>query len=177
MNGECLVKCQIAVVAIHNSTIINILLPMSVNLTIDGTMYTRSETVVLHLDQYQTYEIQSKYDLTGTRIRSNEPIAVFSGNKKTRFREGTKDHLVEQLIPVESLGRSFTVIPTPNQGELGITYFKVIATVSNTKVDFASFGSSEQHVLAEPGDWFEVEANSDQYYYVTSTKPIMLRRL
>ncbi|KAK6173447.1 hypothetical protein SNE40_016894 [Patella caerulea] len=173
-NGECHVSCQIAVVAIHNSTVINISLPMFVNLTINGTLYTRSETVVIYLDQYQTYEIQSKYDLTGTRIRSNEPVAVFSGNKKTRFRKGSKDHLVEQLIPVESLGRSFTVIPSPNQFELGITYFKVIATVSNTQVHYASLGTSEQHILVESGDWFEVEGVFDQYYYVTSTKPIMV---
>lgn len=54
------------------------------------------------------------YDLTGTIIRADGPVAVVSGHDCAfvPFDRWACDHLEEQLFPVESLGRSALVAPT-----------------------------------------------------------------
>ncbi|ESO92104.1 hypothetical protein LOTGIDRAFT_145669, partial [Lottia gigantea] len=57
---------------------------------------------------------------------------MFSGNVKTSLGKNSRDHLAEQLIPVKSLGRSFTVVPTPDQNVTTDLLFRVVATMEGT---------------------------------------------
>ncbi|WP_157069973.1 IgGFc-binding protein [Sandaracinus amylolyticus] len=56
----------------------------------------------------------AEYDLTGTIVRADGPVAVIAGHDCTfvPFDRWACDHLEEQLFPVESLGRSAFVAPT-----------------------------------------------------------------
>ena len=67
---------------------------------------------------------QSRGDLSGTRVQSSKPVNVYSGNVRALITEvedpnvtdidsGSRDHIVEQLIPVENWGREFNVVPVP----------------------------------------------------------------
>jgi len=71
----------------------------------------------------QIYMVQGQgdlgNDLTGSHIESDQPIAVFSGHKRTEMPVGaintggkpSRDHLVEQLPPVSAWGDSALVVP------------------------------------------------------------------
>ncbi|XP_041357758.1 uncharacterized protein LOC121374717 [Gigantopelta aegis] len=116
-------KCQFAVVATKNTTKVSISLRMDQinNVVFRNKTYTNGSLLQVILKRYQTLQIQSKGDLTGTRIESSEAIAVFAGAPLTPMYEDnstsivySRDHLVDQLPPVSSLGSVYVISPFPN---------------------------------------------------------------
>jgi hypothetical protein len=73
-------------------------------------------------------------DLTGTRIQSNHPIAVFSGDVCAFVPTGVSycDHLVEQLTPTSTWGRRF--VTTPLAARQNGDTFRILAASSDTEV-------------------------------------------
>ena len=73
------------------------------------------------LSLFPCQQIQSSDDLTGVRILSSRPVAVFSGTMWTSVGvEFMGDHMVEQLPPVVSWGAEFYTMPvaTRLQGDI-----------------------------------------------------------
>lgn len=72
----------------------------------------------LVLDQGEVWQYRCGFlrDVTGTRVRSNRPIAVFGGSRFSDVPPGVAfcDYLVEQLIPVELWDREYFVPPLLN---------------------------------------------------------------
>ena len=86
-------------------------------------------------------------DLSGCRIESSAPIAVFGGNIETEvsydFFEGARSHLVEQLPPVANWGTEFYLMPFP--GRTNADTLKVVASAPATTVQVSK---SEMSVSA-----------------------------
>ena len=83
----------------------------------------KGDTLVILLNKGETYTIRTNgfykdakfddADLTGTEISADKPIAVLSGSDcnfvpKTR---GACDHLEEMLLPVDTYGSGFVIVP------------------------------------------------------------------
>ena len=101
--------------------------------TIDGTSYDSGSSVTIVLTQYESMQLQSSSDLTGTRIFSTKPIAVVSGNACNIIVEGgNHDYFAEQLPSVDKWGSEFTIAPFSSQS-FGYT-FRVIAAYDDTSV-------------------------------------------
>ncbi len=70
-------------------------------------------------------------DLTGTRVITSEPAAVFSSHPCTFYPHGRRacDHVEEQLAPTDTLGTRFQLVPTLARGGAfdrgDVTYFKL----------------------------------------------------
>ena len=110
---------------------------MSAQATQDGTTVTMTAangTVLFNatLNAGETYMVQSG-DLTGSRITSDKPIAVFSGNQCTNIIRGACDHIVEQIPSVDKLSSSYLMGQTPRTGTLGNPY-RAIATQDGTEI-------------------------------------------
>ena len=71
---------------------------------------------------------------TGTRIQSDKPIAVFSGNNCANVPTGVSycDHIVEQLTPTSAWGRRFVTTPLASR-QNGDT-FRFLAATDGTTV-------------------------------------------
>ncbi len=90
-----------------------------------GRTYSWGQEFTVRLDDCSTMQVQSGKtgDLTGTFVKSNKPIAVFSGNARTNVKGEscpgcvwyTRDHLVEQLPPKESWAKKFVTCPIPDR--------------------------------------------------------------
>ncbi len=86
----------------------------------------------------EVYQIQAEADLTGTRVRSSSvggdcpPFALFGGAKISAVGGcGFADHLVEQMTPLPSWGRSFAMIPLlTRDGDL----FRIMAARDGTRI-------------------------------------------
>jgi hypothetical protein len=72
------------------------------------------------LNEGQTYQLQSDYDLTGTLIETInaeqaecKSFAVFGGNEWTRIGQcnGAQDNLFEQMYPINTWGKEFVSVP------------------------------------------------------------------
>ncbi|MCE7996194.1 MAG: PKD domain-containing protein [Roseivirga sp.] len=131
------------------------------------------------LDQGEVYQVKAQGDLSGTLIETvaaqdecnGQKFAVFGGNQWTRVSDDTcynaatsefgqiggafaGDHLFEQMLPVTTWGRDFTVLPFETRD--GGYLVRMTASRPNTVI---TVNGSEEVVLAEPGDFETINTN------------------
>jgi len=169
-----------AIVATENNTIVEI-----TPSTITYTGKPRSEKYTVTLNKGDVYQVGAEtesrilrkfnirdieVDLTGSLIKSNKKIAVFSGHECTYIPVGPPrikacNHLVEQLPPVNSWGKHFYLGRL--KGRSFYTY-RVLAHEANTKV----FENSKLIATLKAGQF--IEKNSNQDLQVTADKPVLV---
>lgn len=121
-------------------------------------------------DVYQLFakfEAFSNCDLTGTFIKANKKIAVFSGHQCAYVPHNVKacNHLVEQLPPISSWGRHFYL--GKFHSRVRYTY-RVLANKPDTKV----FVNNKLVQTLDGGEFFESQSNDN--IQLTATKPILV---
>ena len=131
-------------VSANNDTIItitptdNITIPHDLSPTGINIAITAGNSVTIELDYLQTFLIDSTNDLTGSKVVSNKPIAVYSGHTCGEVpTPGTAgcDFLGEQTPPSASWGNSFLVSPfsTYKSGYL----LKFVSSQQNTNINIS----------------------------------------
>jgi hypothetical protein len=117
--GDPLTPGEFWVVAVNDST------NVTITLKDVSSLGTRANTPInVRLNKGDIYLIEGgeqdeSNDLTGSLIESDQPIAVFSGHRRTAIPDTavnfqgvpSRDHLVEQLPPVSAWGDSALVVP------------------------------------------------------------------
>ena len=111
-----------------------------------------------------TLLISHPNDLTGTHIRGNKPLIVFSGHQCAQVPTGQTacDHLVEQIPPHTTWGYTFFLHPLAAR-ESG-DYYRVATVYDNTEVNVNCISEGRNNVemlvqetlqTAEHGNWLE----------------------
>lgn len=112
---------------------------ISVQAKADNTVVTfqpkNAEQFQVTLNAGQTYMYTAATNLTGSRVTSTLPIAVFSGNACANVPSSTQacDHLVEQIPSVDKLSSTYLLAQTPRTGSNGNVY-RAVATQDGTEV-------------------------------------------
>uniref|UniRef100_A0A8B9KF75 VWFD domain-containing protein n=1 Tax=Astyanax mexicanus TaxID=7994 RepID=A0A8B9KF75_ASTMX len=78
--------------------------------TFGGQKYPQGSKLTLTLEPYESVQIQSEDDLTGSKVTAKQPVAVFTGHSCTWYFSEC-NHVFEQLRPVSSWGKEF-IVPT-----------------------------------------------------------------
>lgn len=131
------------------------------------------ETFKVTLNQGDVFQVAAraefpkKCDLTGSLIKSDKKIAVFSGHQCSYVPERMQacNHLVEQIPPLPSWGKHFYVGKLEPRSRY--TY-RVLANDDNTKV----FEDNKLLKILNGGDFLEREARSN--IQVTTDKPVLV---
>ncbi|RXN09497.1 c-binding -like protein [Labeo rohita] len=97
----------------------------------EGRLYGVGSKLVVVMDPFENVQIQSQGDLTGTRISSQLPIAVYSGHMCT-WRFSKCNHVYEQLLPVQSWGTQFLVAPFSIQSQFDSIYIQASQSTNIT---------------------------------------------
>ena len=117
-------------------------------------------------------------DVTGWKVLSDKPVAVFGGTKCTSLGNSTAacDHLEDQILPEESLASSYVASPTLSRpvgcipttpGSCSPDVFRYVATEAGTTVSTSpSVGGG---LLTNPGDFIEISTATP--HVVTADKP------
>jgi gliding motility-associated-like protein len=122
----------------------------------------------------QSYQVQARGDLTGTKIvgvnnsgGNCNNFAVFAGNQYTKVGKCNHpdghDHLFEQMYPIKTWGTSYTVVDFETR--TGGDVIKVLASEDNTSVNLS-------------GNEFTLDANQFRAFTlsgvntITSDKPV-----
>lgn len=84
--------------------------------------YKTGSKFTVQLKPYETVFFESSSDLTGTRVVSEEPLAVFSGHTCTRVLSRYCNHVFEQLQPVNKWGSTYFAPPFPMQRRYDYVY-------------------------------------------------------
>ena len=154
------------IVATEDATVVTITLRTTGILTIDMHQYTNGNNITLVLNRLQTYQLAHNADLSGTKITSSKPIALFSGNS-CAFVPSTIfacDHLVEQVPPLAEWGYFYIVAPLATRSAGDIV--RVMTSMSNTDVTF-----EERNVTTmQAGDVYDYETASNKSIVIRCTK-------
>ncbi|MFN4907968.1 MAG: T9SS type A sorting domain-containing protein [Bacteroidota bacterium] len=165
---------QFAVVATEDSTVV----------TIDPTAPTprnpSAEPFTVTLQKGESFLVQAdpranpRGDLTGSRVRSTKPVAVFAGHNRAllpielRGDLASRDCLIEQMNPVRTWGKSAFVTPMALPStELGIGYdiFRVVAGFDSTEV----FVDGQSRRILMAGEFYEGRLLGA--YEITTSRP------
>ena len=131
------------------------------------------------LSKGDLYQVQSmnhvnlvgQGDLTGSYIKSDKPIAFYSGSWSTTIPADDAvsawDHLYEQIPPVRSWGRKFVTVPLKGRAE---DRFRIIASEDKTSIRIGS-GST---IMLDKGKFYEFRLTQDEPSYIESDHPILL---
>lgn len=98
-------------------------------------------------------------DLTGTRISSDKPVAVFAGHQRSTLPVTStsllsRDYLTEQLPPVSTWGRRYVLTPFPlpsDASKVGTDLYRVLAAEDNTVV----MVDDQKRATLDAGEFFE----------------------
>ncbi|HTJ46043.1 MAG TPA: IgGFc-binding protein [Kofleriaceae bacterium] len=108
-------------------------------------------------------------DFTGTKITSDKPVMVFTGNERGNGTGGANpppppgwdnetcctDHLEEQLLPTEAWGKKFVVSRSPVRSTGGYEepdLYRVLAWTNGTQVT-TSLPAPFDHFTLDAGQW------------------------
>ncbi len=110
----------------------------------------------------------SNCDLTGTHIRSNKKVAVFSGHNCAYIPSPVSycNHLVEQMPPLNTWGRQFYI---GNLAKRSRSSYRVLATEDETVV----FENSRKIAVLDAGEFYETH-NLTGNTQITATKPVLV---
>uniref|UniRef100_H9GN33 VWFD domain-containing protein n=1 Tax=Anolis carolinensis TaxID=28377 RepID=H9GN33_ANOCA len=155
---------EFAVVAYQAPTKVDILLKGTV--VFKGQVYPTGSRLVVDLSAFQTIQLQSSHDLSGSRIASTMPVALLSGHS-CAWRVTSCDHVVEQLLPVSSWGTTFIVPPLPLQSRLDIVYV-VVSQYTCIKYQSGNIHTSH-NVVAGQVITYDVPPSQPQYFTANAT--------
>lgn len=114
-------------------------------------------------------DVGGAFDLTGTEIRADGPVAVLAGHQCAfvPFDRWACDHLEESQFPVQTWGRE-VLVPAPQRLRDEPFLVRVLSATDGNRVALDPPVSPARTLAA--GDWFEVEASRD--LVVTAEDPV-----
>ena len=165
-------KTLLAIMATEDDTTVTITLPygMKNSVTVSGTKYFAGDTIELFMATLDTIRLRlSKGDLTGTRIISNNRIAVSSGNQNAAIGSDLIiDHTMSYLTAVDKWGFTFLAIGIPNS--LTGYYLKMTTIYDNTEVTI----NGGSVTLLNSGDVEIVEVSDNTATWIESSNKLMV---
>ena len=120
---------------------------------------------------------EDAFDLTGTTIESDRPVAVFGGHECAfvPYDRWACDHLEEQLPPVATLGRRYTsrTLGWPDRASPNVV--RVVAAHDDTSVRLLPESLGIEERILDAGQQLEVELTGA--FRVEATHPVLVAQL
>ena len=170
---------SVAIIAQYNGTQLSI--TSKVDITIDDTLTLTGAATNITLQEGETLLVQSQHDLTGLLVASNNPLAMMSGHECANVPTSTTgcDHLVEQIPPVSSWGRTF--VTAPLKGRQAYDVFRILASEDLTMVVVNCILSADQPTLyntstyiINEGNFVEFQVSSSQYCLIEGNDSVLV---
>ncbi|MBI5525611.1 MAG: IgGFc-binding protein [Deltaproteobacteria bacterium] len=107
--------------------------------------------------------VGKNYDVTGSSISADKPVAVFSGHNCAfvPYNRWACDHMEEQMFPVETWGNHYILTHTvPKQSPAEPNLYRIISASAGNKVTFNP-ASVHADVILDKGGWIEFSTDKD----------------
>lgn len=166
---------EFLVISASDRNRVSVTLKTKGNVTHNGLIYTNGEVFHEHLDTFQTWQISSDFDLTGTFIKAEGKIAVFSGSECTAIPDISSkcDFLDEQVPSVTSWETSF-IVPLVDEC---FNVVRILGRDDGTSVT-VKHGQSMSVSNVDSTEYFDrmytVVDNRDPVVVVESTRPVLI---
>ncbi|XP_066575341.1 IgGFc-binding protein [Amia ocellicauda] len=134
-----------------------------------GQEYPPGSKLTIQLSPFQSVQLQSWNDLSGSRVVSRLPVAVSSGHTCT-WRFTRCNHVYEQLMPVSHWGKNFIVPPLSFQNR----YDNVFIIASQPTSFTMRVGNAEQVVQISQGEVYEFPIRAPNPMSIRSNQGIQV---
>jgi len=164
-NSNVVNGTEFAVVAAQDGTTLSVTPSVSTGSRTAGAAY---EIALNRGDTYQLRNTDGGADLSGTIVMSNKPVAVFGGHMCSNVPQASAfcDHLVEQMFPLATWGKSFVTVPLATR--TGGDTFRFLAGTDGTTVSL----NGAAVATLNRGQFFEQIVSGPAH--VTADKPILV---
>lgn len=139
----------------------------------EGKYQRRGSKMTIKLEPFETVQIQSQDNLSGTKVISGLPVAVSSGH--TCVQKYTScNHVYEQLLPVNSWGNEFIIAPLHYHTFFSNLHDSVFVQASQpTKIAMNVNGRVQSYTMFA-GQTLELNSYWPHAIYLTSDKGIQV---
>lgn len=165
---------EFMVMATENNTLVDI---VTTTATMGGVPARTPWRVWLNKgDCYLVQALPTRFggdDLTGSSVTSNIPVAVLSGHVRASMpldSLSSKDHLVEQLPPVNLWGRTYATTPFITGSRRDV--IRIMGSAVDQDVTLITRTGGRTFRLSNPGDWRDTSLSEPAYW--TSTLPFFV---
>ncbi|XP_062614101.1 IgGFc-binding protein-like [Saccostrea cucullata] len=163
------------IAAMKDNTIVSIVFKADhdIDIVLQGKSYGSGDTFNVILNKYQTFQIGLKADMTGTMIRSSNPVAVFAGNRCLAVGYlGYCSMLMEMVPPADKLDYVFIVPPNIHRYQSQV---RILSAVK-TKIKFTTKDMKTTGLLLK--DRFaDFIIREHEVGVVYSTEPILVNSI
>lgn len=142
------------------------------NTKFQGRMYRAGSKISFELGPFESMQIQSDSDLTGSRVASKLPVAVSTGHS-CAWLFSRCSHVYEQLLPTSSWGKSFVVAPLDFQSPKDRYDSVVIQASQPTRVTVKE-GDSSKTMTMNRGDTIQLKSRWPVAFHITADKGIQV---
>ena len=129
-------KSAILIVGINSNTTLNLTVSQPVTISVSGVIsnLTVGRSYSFVMNRLQTIYIASVNDMTGTRIKTSDPVSVLSGHQCAYVPADVRfcDYLIEQIPPTILWGKVYYVTSLATRSRSTI---KVLAAYDSTGVN------------------------------------------
>ncbi|TFJ95920.1 molecular chaperone DnaJ [Platysternon megacephalum] len=150
---------EVAIVAWEGPTTVDVHLKGAV--IFQGKTHLGGSRLTIKLEANQAVQLQSPGDISGTKIISQKPVAVYVGHTCVT-RSNQCDHVSEQLLPVSSWGTTFIVPPVSFEMQSDIIY---VSTSQATEVEVqVGMIKRSMGLLAENTVQYKIPSSNALYF-------------
>ncbi|XP_071137212.1 IgGFc-binding protein-like [Mytilus edulis] len=106
-------KNMIALTPCYQNTVVSINLKLkSGSVAYDNKQYSNNETIRIMVNKYDTFQLSTTSDLSGTMVTSSKPVIVVSGNQcnsavPINIVAGSCNPFIESVLPTDQLDDMF----------------------------------------------------------------------
>jgi len=162
---------QFAVVATEDNTIVDIFPSAPTYINRLNPQRIELNTGEVYLVQAYAFGSSMFSDLTGTRVSSNKPIAIFAGQQRARVPIDlphaivSRDVLLEQIPPLKFWNMSFPIVPLPDP----VAQFDSRLLKDKVRI-LAAYDGTELF----DGDYYFASLNKGEYFEFDIVEPFIL---
>ncbi|CAL8298008.1 unnamed protein product [Lota lota] len=137
-----------------------------------GKYHRAGSKIFIQLEPFESVQIQSEADLSGTKVVSRLPVAVSSGHSCAE-KYTACNHVYEQLLPTRSWGKEFIIAPLPYHDDQNRHDSVYVQAFQTTNVSMNVAGNVKGFSIS-PGQTFELFSQWPYSIYLTSDKGIQV---
>ncbi|MCD6496950.1 MAG: IgGFc-binding protein [Deltaproteobacteria bacterium] len=187
-------RAFLTIVGTEPSTHVTVTLSTDIVGSPDIPVTVAGNTVTMEIGPYDVINLETgdfNADFTGSLVRSDKPVAVFSGSEASDVpffddlttRQCCADHLEHQLLPDSAAGNHYVAVRMPPRtpavaaagGAVSIVdepeYFRILALRDDTLVQ-TDLASPNDLIQLDRGQYVTIEAHCD--FPITASKPIVV---
>ena len=166
-------KSLVGIVATADHTIVNVTLNTSGTVYYQGSAFGNGDKITIYLDKLHTYQVNGHHDLTGSKLESNHPVVVVSGDQCALNTDyDTCQPLYEQMIPPKTWGTHFLIPPL----NLTLTYYelRVFANQNDTMIQIQGNHFAPKNFSVNLSSFTEFNFTKNDTITITANKPVFV---